>query len=454
MKKALVLVLVAAVLSLGYLQLRSYRMSFGFQEGKTGKVVRGSMTVPIDATGEVMPARRIEIKAEASGEILSILRRPGDLVRKGERLILLDKDEETRNKDRAEHDLNGATARLEAAKLKLQNIEEIEVKRVDENVKQLEAILVQARFRRDKTLSPSGSWTEDEKMNTNTAVATAETNLEQAKATQSGMTIQIKMAKQDVAIAQAAVESAKRNLGDAEERLAKTEIVAPIDGMVGEVHRQVGEVIQGGKTTITGGTLLATIIDTSKMIVRAEVEEVDIGEIVKIAPEWARPGNTDSVRVPTDWVAQSQTESLDGLPVIRVDSFRDEKFIGIIECIHPEPRKVQESVYYYVDVVLVSDNRTRLFSGMRADVSFTLQRVDNVLICPAEAIVKGLNDRFGVNVPDDAPGADDKAYKFVPCELGLSNGVTSQIVAGLEEGAIVYTKLPISTSGSSTKSRK
>lgn len=450
MKKVLVGLLIVAVLVLGFLQLRTYRLSFGFQEGKTAKIVRGSLTVPINATGEVMPARRIEIKAEASGEVLEILRRPGDLVRKGEMLIRLDKAEETRNKERAEHELHAAEARLEITKLKLRNIREVEVKRANERVTQLEAQLEQAQFRYDKTENLRDR-TEDELIAARAALATIRGDLEQARATQLGMDIQIRMAEQDVIVAQAAVESARRNLGDANERLIKTDIVAPIDGMVGEVHRQIGEVIQGGKTTITGGTLLATIIDTGKIIVRAEVDEADIGEVMRIAPAWAKPGNDASAPFPSDWIAQSKLEDPDRLPVIHVDAFRDEKFIGIIEGIRPEPRRVQETVYYYVDVVLVSDNRDKLFSGMRADVSFTLQRVDNVLLCPEEAIVKGLNDRFGVHVPDTSPGADPRAYKFVPCELGLSNSVYSEVISGLKEGDIVYTKLPVSASGSSTK---
>ncbi|MCC7292333.1 MAG: HlyD family efflux transporter periplasmic adaptor subunit [Phycisphaerales bacterium] len=450
-KKLLLFLLVVAVVVLGYFQLRSYRMSFTSAEGKLAEIIRGDLTVPIEATGEILPARRIEIKAEASGEVLEIKKRPGDLVKKDEVIFVLDEAEEQRNLERAENEVRAAEARLRRAQLQLKNTRDIELVRADNSITRLQKQLELAKFQNEKSKDPKLGSSEEELLTREVALATTEVDLSQAKVARVGVMLSIEIGEQDVAAANATLESAKRTEADAKERLEKTQIRSPIDGMIGEVPRQVGEVIQGGKTTITGGTLLATVIDVSKRIVRAEVDEADIGRVFKIAPSWAQPGRDASVAAPTDWEAAAQ--DIEMLPVIHVDSFREEEFTGIIERINPEPRKVQEAIYYYVDVVIVSANREKLFNGMRADVTFTSERVKDALLCPEEAIFEDATGALGVRVPDDSPGADPADTKFIPCKFNRSNSVYSEVMSGLTEGMKVYTKLPVSTSSSRDKKR-
>ncbi len=450
-KKLLIFLLVVAVVVLGYFQLRDYRMTFTSAEGKLAEIIRGDLTVPIEATGEILPARRIEIKAEASGEVLEILKRPGDLVKKDEVIFVLDEAEEHRNLERAQNEVHAAEARLRRAELQLKNTQDIEVVRADNNIKRLEKQLELAKFQSEKAQGLAIGASEEEKLTREVTLATTEVDLAQAKVARDGVMLTIEIGKQDVAAASATVESARRTEADAQERLEKTQIRSPIDGMIGEVPRQVGEVIQGGKTTITGGTLLATVIDVRKRIVRAEVDEADIGRVFKIAPPWAQPGRDASIVPPADWEAAAKDVEM--LPVIHVDSFREEDFSGIIERINPEPKKVQEAIYYYVDVVIVSANREKLFNGMRADVTFTSERVKDALLCPEEAIFEDASGALGVRVPDDSPGADPADTKFIPCKFNRSNSVYSEVMSGLTEGMKVYTKLPVSTSSSRDKKR-
>lgn len=450
-KKLLLFLLVVAVVVLGYFQLRDYRMTFTSAEGKLAEIIRGDLTVPIEATGEILPARRIEIKAEASGEVLKIEKRPGDLVKKDEVIFVLDEAEEQRNLERASNEVRAAEARLRRAELQLKNTRDIEVVKADNNIKRLEEQLKLARFQFDKAQEEKIGASDEEKLTRSVTLATTEVDLAQARVARDGVQLTIEIGEQDVAAARATVESARRTEDDAKERLEKTQIRSPIDGMIGEVPRQVGEVIQGGKTTITGGTLLATVIDVRKRIVRAEVDEADIGRVFKIAPPWAQPGRDASVVVPADWEAAAKDVEM--LPVIHVDSFREEDFSGIIERINPEPKKVQEAIYYYVDVVIVSANREKLFNGMRADVTFTSERVKDALLCPEEAIFEDAGGALGVRVPDDSPGADPADTKFIPCKFNRSNSVYSEVMSGLTEGMKVYTKLPVSTSSSRDKKR-
>ena len=108
---------------------------------------------------------------------------------------------------------------------------------------------------------------------------------------------------------------------------------------------------------------------------------------------------------------------------------------------------------YLVDVVVTSENRSRLLSGMRAEVRFTSEHVENVLLCPNEAIREGPSGKLGVFVPKTGAQPSEHATEFVPCKFGLDNGNFSEVREGLNEGAIVYTKLP-SKREETEKSRK
>jgi HlyD family secretion protein/macrolide-specific efflux system membrane fusion protein len=125
-----------------------------------------------------------------------------------------------------------------------------------------------------------------------------------------------------------------------------------------------------------------------------------------------------------------------------VQSFRDEDFAGVIERIYPEPKSLTGVVTYLVDVVITSENRSKLLTGMRADVSFTSEFVQNALLCPNEAIREGPRGKLGVYVPkpDSAPGTHET--QFVDVRFGLDNGNYSEVLEGLDEGTFVYIKLP------------
>ena len=85
MKNVIIFILACVTLVAGYVAATStLRMRNIGVQGKQEKVIRGDLTIPINATGEVKPARRVEIKAEASGEVLAILKKAGERVRAGE----------------------------------------------------------------------------------------------------------------------------------------------------------------------------------------------------------------------------------------------------------------------------------------------------------------------------------------------------------------------------------
>ncbi len=441
MKNAVIAVLVLATLGFGYVTVQSkLKMNLG-DKGKTAKIVRSDLTLPINATGEVRAERRIIIKAEASGEIIEILRRGGERVSQGDLLIRLDKDEELRSVNRSKLDVQVAEARLEEARIILQQAQTADLATAQARVDEARPNVELAKFRLDKlkALDPSQR-NEEEMLQRRSFYASQRAALSAAEATLEKARLAIPLLEQRIKQAEATHQTVQHNLADSERRLRETDIIAPINGILADVRRDVGEVIQGGKTTFTGGTELAVILDTGKMVVRAEVDEADIGRVLTIAPKWAQPGNDGSIKAPASLKAASAL--IEHLPEITVEAYRGEQFVGVIERLYPEPKTINNVVTYQVDVLILGENRSKLLPGMRADVSFTSEHIADAVLCPNEAIREGPNGELGVYVPPTDPAAEGAEPEFVVCKVGLSNGSFSEIKEGLKEGTMVYTKMP------------
>jgi multidrug efflux pump subunit AcrA (membrane-fusion protein) len=442
MKNIIIFVLAVAVIIAGYTAATArLRMSLEGIEGRTERIIRGDLTLPIDAVGEIKPARRIEIKSEASGEVIEIARQAGDSVLAGDLLIRLQKDDEQRNADRARLELDVAEARREEARLRYEQSKTADLAAAQATVEQFEQQVELAKFRWDRLIAIRDDQKNEEEMVQRKTtykglvaqLAAARADLERAK-------IAIPRAEQLLKQAEASVETARTTLADALKRLDKTDIVAPINGIVSRINTQIGEVIQGGKTTLTGGTVLAVLLDMDRLVIGTEVDEADIGRVLAIAPYWAVPGRPADVHMPSDLRAAAAT--LDNLPSITVESYRDREFKGIIERVYPEPRSVSGVVTYNIDVVLSGEGTKMLLPGMRADVRFTSEHVSNALLCPNEAIREGPMGKLGVYVPKPGSSPQEHDVQFVPCLFGLDNGNFSEVREGLAEGDEVYTRLP------------
>lgn len=430
-----------SVLVVGYVAATAkLRLGLEALEGKTETITRGDLTVPINATGEIRSLRRVVIKAEASGEVIEIAKQPGDRVALGDLLVRLQPDDEKRSVNRAELDLAGALARREESRIILEQAKTADLALARANVAQIEANLDYYKYRALRIEETPDLFHDEERLQRVSAYKDQLAKRDSAKANLEKAAYAVQRLEQSFKQATAAYETFQNNLGDAQKRLAETDIISPLDGIVAQIRTQIGEVIQGGKTTITGGTELAVVIDMDNLIVRAEVDEADIGRVLALAPPWAKPGRDSDVRMPEDFSAAAAT--MDQLPSIRVEAFRDEEFFGVIARIHPEPTSIGGVTTFEVDVVIVSENRGRLLPGMRADVRFTSEFASNVVLCPNEAIREGPGGKFGVYVPKPGTQPEEREVEFVACDLGLDNGNYSEVRKGLDVGMVVYTRLP------------
>lgn len=441
MKNFLIILFGIGTLTAAYLGLKQIRLPDENRDGELVVIHRGDLTLPINATGKIIFAREVEIKAEASGEVINILKHPGDRTQRGELIVRLDKEEEQRNVDRATDEVNRLEAALAQSKVALEISKGSKVATAKAALAEIEANLPPIKYRRDKIVNDEVSYNPDERLQVVAAYESQLAQRDRAAAAVREAESNIQMQEQQVKQAKSMLDGAKNQLADAQRRLNKTDILSPIDGMIGEMRVQVGEVIQGGKTTITGGSVLCLIYDDSVMKVQAEVDEADLEGVLKIAPLWSRPGKSSADQMPTDLGAAEQAAGT--LCEVTVDSFREDVFDGVIERIHPSPRSMSGVTTYPVDIVITSSNRFKLFPGMRAEVEFTAEQVHDVVLCPNEAIREDPTGKFlGVYIPRKAETPGERKTEFVRVKTGLDNGVYTEIREGLAEGTKVYSKLP------------
>jgi HlyD family secretion protein len=79
---------------------------------------------------------------------------------------------------------------------------------------------------------------------------------------------------EDVAIAQANVDAAKASIAEITAQIDKTIIRSPVDGILLKLYRRVGETV-----TNLPPTPIATVGDTSRLRVRADVDQADVAHI-------------------------------------------------------------------------------------------------------------------------------------------------------------------------------
>lgn len=227
------------------------------------------------------------------------------------------------------------------------------------------------------------------------------------------------LAENDAAIS----EARAANLRD---KLTKTVIRAPHDGTLLLRDLTEGQVITGAAAQ-NGGTLLGEVADLTHLMVRTNINEIDVARI-KLG---------DHARV-------------------RVDSMRSVQMSGAVKRIASSAieSSSDRTRVFPVDVIL-EDADERLRPGMSATVMFTLARVDDVIAAP-------LNTVFST--------ADSARYVFLrkgeafvahAVEIGIADTRNVQIVSGLQVGDEVARsrplefegELPVSTLPTAPKSR-
>ena len=224
--------------------------------------------------------------------------------------------------------------------------------------------------------------------------------------------LQYEQAKQQVAQSRESVQRAQTNLGYAT-------ITSPIDGVVLSKSVEEGQTVAASFNT---PELFNIAQDLTDMRVIADIDEADIG------------GVQEGQRV-----------------TFTVDAFPDDKFEGKVTQVRQEATTTSNVVTY--EVVISAPNKDlKLKPGLTANVTIYTLEKDDVLAVPSKALRFMPNEALlkkGEQIEDiEAPlkvwTLEGNAFKAHKVETGITNGMLTEIVSGIKEGAEVLVDFNIS----------
>lgn len=386
-KKKVIVYALIALLAVGaggwYLFFRS-RNSTSATALATTTVQRGTIKVTVSATGTAQPAVTKKIVAKASSTLKKIYVQDGAQVKKGDLLFELD------------------TTNLE------------------NEIKKAELELQQAEQDYNAALNQKNSQ------------ASSQNSIPNNGQNQVG-------SANNIASLELKVQQARLNLDSLKAKLNDYKIYAPDDGIITFGSSSQGPNSQGGNLSSLGisgnnsgtsssqtpaegdyvnnGQVLATLLNTSSMLITVPVDEVDVNKLQ---------------------VGQGATITFDALP--------DKKFTGTIKEIAVQGNS-QNGVTTF-DVTVSIDNPEGIKPGMTANVEILVASKDNALLLPVEAVIERQGKKF-VLVPDESGNAApatsgtgqnnsrQSGRRMVPVETGLYNESLIEITSGLKEGDTV-----------------
>ncbi len=246
-------------------------------KGKTVEVAISKVQIKdiietVSASGKIQPEVEVKLSPEVSGEIVELNVAEGDVVKKGQLLCKIKPDILVSGYQRTVASYNAQKSSVASAKQ--------QIIQAEANFKNIEA-----RFKRNQTLYNERVISAAEFDAAKAEFTTAKTNLESAKQGLVGSTF---------GLAQSAAV-----VKEASDNLARTNIYAPVDGVVSKLSVEKGERVVG--TIQMTGTEIMRIANLNTMEVNVDVNENDINRL-----------------------------HLGDTALIEVDAFMDKKFKGVV----------------------------------------------------------------------------------------------------------------------------
>lgn len=386
-RRRLIIAAVAAVVLVGggYGVYAALRPSHDIDPSKLASVERGDLARVVVATGKIQPKSKVEVKSKASGMVKKLYVDYDDKVKQGQTLVELDKVQLEAVVREEQANFQAAQAALESAKAQLER-NKVDAEGPDVPFLKLNMERAQQMYT-DKVMSKS--FVED-----------AEKNYQMALNKQVSAQRNLVVSQAEIAKANAQVAQAKAALDNAEEDLRNSTILSPIDGLVLSRDVSVGDGVSSILILGSQATLVMTLGDTSEVYVQGKVDEADIGKVYLGQP--AR---------------------------IVVESFKDKKFVGKVTRISPFGKE-KDNVTTFEVRVSISNPSGELKANMTANAEIILEEKKSVLMVPEASLIYDKNRNASVELPD--PKAEN-GRKKIPVKLGISNGVKTEIVSGLNE---------------------
>ncbi len=353
---------------------------------KLASIEKGSIARSVVATGKIEPRSTVEVKSKASGIVKKLYVEYGDIVQQGQLLAELDKEELQARLRESKANVQAAEAAEESA---LAALERNKVEAEGPDIPFLKLGMERARkLHREGLIAQN-------------LVEDAEKLYQMALNKQSSAQRALAVSRADITRAKAQVAQARAMLERAEEDLSNSTIVSPIEGLVLSRDVEIGNAVSSILVLGSNATLLFKLGDVRDVFVRGKVDQADIGKVY------------------------------DGqLARIVVESFRDKKFEGKVYKISPLGVE-KDNVTTFEVQVSIHNPGNQLKANMSANAEIILEEKSDVLLVPEAAVVYDKQRKASVEVPD---ATAEKGRSKVEVKLGISNGVKTELMAGLKQG--------------------
>jgi HlyD family secretion protein len=353
---------------------------------KIAKVERMDLARSVVATGKIQPVREVEIKSKASGIIQSLPVNFGDYVHKGQVICELDKNDIQPQLDEQRAALAVALAQEQSAKA---DYEKYKVDAEGPDVPFLKSDRDRAQKLFAAGLVAQNARDESEK------------NYQIALNKMNSARVNLQSATAAIAKAKAQYEEQAAVVARTEEDLRNATIVAPIDGVVLSRDAEVGTAVSSILVLGSSATLIMTLGDLNEVYVKGKVDESDIGKVYLGQP--AR---------------------------ITVESFKDQKFNGVVTKISPMGTEKDNVTTFEVRVSISNESR-KLRALMTANAEIILEEHKKVLTIPEGAVLYAKDKSKEAEIPD---ATNEKGFRKIKIITGISNGARTEILKGLSEG--------------------
>ena len=353
---------------------------------KLANVTRGDLARSVVATGKIQPRAKVEAKSKASGIVKQILVDYGAFVKEGQVLVELDKEELRARVREANANLQAAQAALESAQAAHER-NQVEAEGPD-------LPFLKASMERARNLHKEG-------LISKSLVEDAEKAYQLALNKQMVALRNVSVTRAEISRAKAQVAQAQAGLDRAEEDLRYSTITSPMDGLVLSRNVEVGDAVSSILVLGSQATLVMTLGDVSDVYVLGKVDEADIGKVFLRQP--AR---------------------------IVVESFKDKKFEGKVTKISPLGVE-KDNVTTFEVRVSIHNPGGELRANMSANAEIMLEEKHNVLIIPENAVLYDKERNTSLELPDPKT---EKGRRKIAVKIGISNGVKTELIEGLQEG--------------------
>jgi RND family efflux transporter MFP subunit len=355
---------------------------------RLGKVQEEPLQVSVREVGVVDPVTKVDVKSAVSGRILTLRVREGAVVKNGDVLAEVEPDV---NQAQSLSDVSGG---LTQAKLKLEDAERT--------------------FASQKALYDQGLLGADAFKGVQNQRDQA---LEALKAAQ--MRYQIVEDRGIPISGNAASQNAR--------------VVAPMSGVVIKKGVELGETVTSGVSSFNAGTVLFTVADLKSLIIRVNLNEVDIAKVHV------------------------------GQPVrITLDAYPQKVFTGKVTFVAPSAELVEKIKVFKVEISL--DELSEAYrTGMSANVEILGEKRDKAISIPLEALQRKDGETVAYRLKKDLKPQQIAAAKsglsgrtkfiwlsdhwkeyfdVVPVKAGVATLERVEILAGLAPGQEVALEDP------------